>query len=149
MKIETNESTLMNKLIASLDLDDFEDMPTGRLTLLNPKTKEPTSSYVELASPEHEIRKRLDMKRTREVRAQFQATGKMPTSDPVDEIEDETDYLVATTLGWNVVQGGQPVELTPANARALYTDPKKKWFRDQVLAGLAKAELFIKPSAKA
>jgi hypothetical protein len=142
-------SNLMTKLISSLDLDDFEDMPTGKLVLLNPKTKEPTSSHLVLASPEHEIRRRLDMKRTREMRAQFQATGKMPTSDPIDEIEEETDYLVAATLSWNLTQNGKPVEFSAATARILYTDPKKKWFRDQALAGLAKSEIFIKTSAKA
>lgn len=139
----------MTKLIASLDLDDFEDMPTGKLVLINPKTKEPTSSFIELASPEHEIRKRLDLKRTRQLRAEFSATGKMPSSDPLEDIEDETEYLIAATLAWNLTQGGNPVTFSADMARQLYNDPKKQWLRAQALEGLRKSELFIQTSAKA
>lgn len=139
----------MTKLIASLDLDDFEDMPTGKLVLINPKTKEPTSSFIELASPEHEIRKRLDLKRTRQLRSEYAATGKMPSSDPLEDIEDDTEYLIATTLAWNLTQGGKPVEYSADMARRLYNDPKKQWLRAQALEGLRKTELFIQTSAKA
>jgi hypothetical protein len=142
-------SDLLNKLVIALDIDAYDDVPTGRLTLLDPKTQARTSTYIELASPEHESRKRIDLDRTRRLRAEFAATGKMPSSDPLEDIEDETDYLVAATLSWNVTRGGQPVECTPANVRALYTDPKKQWVRAQVRAGLHKTELFIKDSAKA
>lgn len=145
----TQVSNLMTKLVASLDIDAYEDVPTGKLFLVDPKTKEPTSTYIELASPEHESRKRIDLARTRKLRAEFSATGKMPSSDPLEDIEDETDYLVASSLSWNVVRGGVPVEFTPANVRTLYTDPKKQWVRGQVRAGVQKTELFIKDSAKA
>lgn len=142
-------SDLLNKLVATLDIDAFDDVPTGRLVLVNPKTKEPTSTYIELASPEHESRKRIDLARTRKLRAEFAATGKMPSSDPLDDIEDETDYMVASVLGWNVTRAGQPVECTPANVRAVLTDPTKQWLRTQVRAGIHKTELFIADSAKA
>lgn len=146
---QAQPSNLLTKLVDSLDIDAFDDVPTGKLTLVNPKTKEPTSTYIELASPEHESRKRIDLARTRKLRAEFAATGKMPSSDPLEDIEDETDYLVASCLGWNVTRGGQPVEFTPANVRALLTDPKKQWVRAQVRAGIHKTELFIADSAKA
>lgn len=149
MNNEKDVSNLAFKLINTLDLDDYEDIEAGRLTLLNPKTNEPTTSYVELASPEHQARKRIDFARTRKLRGEYSQTGKMPSTDPVDDIEEETDYLVATTLGWNLTQGGVPVEFSAANARKLYTDPKKQWLRAQALAGLRKTELFIKNSAKA
>lgn len=142
-------SNLLNKLVASLDIDAFDDMPTGRLTLVNPKTKEPTSTYVELASAEHESRKRIDLARTRRLRAEFAANGKIETTDPLDDVEDETEYLVAAILGWNVTRGGAPVECTPINVRTLLTDPSKQWFRAQVRAGIHKTELFIADSAKA
>lgn len=145
----TQPSDLMNKLVASLDIDAYDDVPTGKLFLVDPKTKEPTSTYIELASPEHESRKRIDLARTRKLRAEFSATGKMPSSDPLEDIEDETDYLVASSLSWNVARGGVPVEFTAANVRALYTDPKKQWVRGQVRIGVNKTELFIKDSAKA
>jgi len=149
MNANTQPSNLRKKLVESLDIDAFDDVPTGRLVLVNPKTKEPTSTYIELASPEHESRKRIDLARTRKLRAEFAATGKMPSSDPLEDMEDETDYLVASVLGWNVARAGHPVECTPANVRALLTDPTKQWLRGQVRAGIHKTELFIADSAKA
>jgi len=149
LNTQAQPSDLLAKLVAALDIDAFDDVPTGRLVLVNPKTKEPTSTYIELASPEHESRKRIDLARTRKLRAEFAATGKMPSSDPLEDLEDETDYLVASVLGWNVARGGQLVECNAANVRALLTDPTKQWLRTQVRAGINKTELFIADSAKA
>lgn len=142
-------SNLLTKLVASLDIDAFDDVSTGRLVLVNPKTKEPTSTWVDLASPEHDSRKRIDLARTRRLRAEFSANGKIASTDPLDDIEDETDYLAASILAWNVTRGGQPLECTPANVRALLVDPTKQWFRAQVRAGIHKTELFIADSVKA
>nr|WP_314540141.1 hypothetical protein [uncultured Massilia sp.] len=142
-------SELLTKLVESLDISAFDDILSGKLFLVNPKTKEPTSSYIELASPEHAARKRIDLSRTRKLRAEFSATGKMPSTDPLDDLEDELDYLVAACLSWNIVVGGQQLEFTPANVRALLNDPTKQWLRAQVRAGIQKTELFIVDSAKA
>jgi hypothetical protein len=142
-------SSLMTGLIASLDIDAYDTVSSGDLTLTDPKTGAPTSTVVTLASPEHEARRRIDLARTRKLRAEYASTGKMPQSDPLEDIEDETEYLVASVLGWNLTRGGQPVACTPENVRALLTDPKKKWLRTQVLAGVNKSELFITASAKA
>lgn len=144
-----NPSNLLSKLITALDLDDFEDAPTGKLVLTHPKTEEPTSSYLVLASPEHEARKRIDLARTRQLRGEYQKTGKMPKTDPVDDITEETEYLVASTLDWNLTKGGAPLPFSAAAARTLYTDPKKQWVRAQALAGLRKNELFIMSSDSA
>jgi hypothetical protein len=149
MNANAQPSNLLTKLVDSLNIDAFDDVPTGRLVLVNPKTKEPTSTYIELASPEHESRKRIDLARTRKLRAEFAATGKMPSTDPLEDQEDETDYLVASVLGWNIARAGQQVECTPTNVRALLTDPTKQWLRGQVRAGIHKTELFIADSAKA
>ncbi|QOY96329.1 hypothetical protein IM543_11205 [Massilia sp. UMI-21] len=142
-------SDLINKLVSSLDIDAFDDVPTGKLILVNPVTKEKTSTFMELASPEHEARKRIDLARTRRLRAEFAANGKLESRDPLEDIEDETDYLVASVLSWNVTRGGQSVECTAANVRALLADPKKQWVRAQVREGVHKTELFIADSAKA
>lgn len=144
-----NPSNLVSSLISNLDIDDYEDIPTGTLVLLNPSTQEPTTSHIVLASPEHESRKRIDLARTRKLRSEYSQTGKMPRTDPVDDIDDENDYLVAATLGWNLTQSGAPVAFSADAARKLYTDPKKQWLRAQALNGLRKTELFIKDSAKA
>ena len=145
--MNTQPSNLLYKLVDSLDIDAYEDIAVGKLTLTDPKTGAPTSSVIELASPEHESRKRIDLARTRRLRAEFAANGKLESTDPLDDIEDETDYLVASCLGWNVSVGGQLLECTPANVRAVLTDPKKQWLRAQVRAGIHKTELFIADSA--
>lgn len=147
--MNANPSELISNLIADLDLDDYEDVGTGTMVLLNPSTQAPTTSTITLASKEHSSRKQMDMARTRKLRGVFNQTGKMPVSDPVDDIADENDYLVASTLGWNLKQGGQPLPFSADAARKLYADPKKQWLRAQVLAALNKSELFIKDSAKA
>jgi hypothetical protein len=138
----------MHQLIENLDLDDFEDLSTAELVLVHPKTKAKTTSTITLASKEHPARKNIDLARTRRIRAEFNATGKMPTNDPVEDIEEQTDYLVAATVGWNLTQGGKPLAFSPAAARQLYTDPKKQWVRAQVLEAIYKTELFIAASAK-
>lgn len=142
-------SDLLTKLVESLDIGAFDDVLSGKLFLVNPKTKEPTSTFIELASPEHPSRKRIDLSRTRKLRAEFSATGKMPSTDPLDDVEDELDYMVAACLSWNVAIGGQAVEFTPANVRSLLNDPSKQWVRAQVRAGINKTELFIVDSVKA
>lgn len=142
-------SNLMSNLIASLDLDDFEDIPVGTLVLLDPKTEMPTTSTITLASAEHEARKRIDLARTRRLRAEYSQKGKIASTDPIDDIAEETDYLVASTLGWSLTQGGAALPFSTEAARKLYTDPKKAWLRAQVLAGVRKTEIFIKASAKA
>lgn len=143
-----NPSALVSSLIASMDLDDYEDVATGTVVLLNPATQAPTTSTITLASREHQSRKQIDMARMRKLRNTFNQTGKVPVSDPVDDVADETDYLVASTLGWNLTQGGVPLLHSADAARKLYADPKKQWLRTQVLAALNKSELFISSSAK-
>lgn len=141
-------SELLQGMLGTLDLDDYEDVATGVVTLTNPKTGQPTTSTITLASKDHPARKKIDMAKTRKLRNSFNQTGKLPVTDPVEDIEDETEYLVAATLGWTLTQAGAPLEFTPDAARKLYTDPKKQWVRAQVRAALEKSELFIKNSAK-
>ncbi len=140
---------MQNNLINSLDIDDFEDIEEGVLTLINPQTNEPTTATITLASKEHPARKKIDLAKARKLRAAYTKTGKLPNSDPIDDLDEETDYLVSITLGWNLVQGGKPLAFSAQAARDLYTSPKKQWIRAQVLDALNKNELFIKDSVKA
>lgn len=138
-----------NRMLATLDLADFEDVTTGELVILHPQTKAPTTSRVILAGPEHPARKQIEMQRTRRMRAEFAATGKMPVTDPVDEYDEQTEHLVTLTIGWTDMHlGREDLQYSPQAARAIYTDPKRQWFRAQVNAGLQKTELFIASSAK-
>ena len=140
---------MKQNLINALDIDSFEDQDTGLLTLINTLTQEPTNATITLASKEHPSRKKIDLAKARKLRAAYVKNGKIPNTDPLEEIDEETDYLVSVTLGWNLVQGGKELAFTPESARTLYTDPKKQWIRAQVLDALNKNDLFIKSSVKA
>lgn len=133
----------------AFDLDEFEDIGTTTLVLKNPATGAPGLATIELIGPEHPVRKKIAMDRARKMRAEFQRNGKITVTDPLDDIEEETDYLVACTQGWaNVTVAGAPLAYSPAAALALYTDPKRQWLRAQVKKALDEAERFISDSAK-
>lgn len=132
------------------DIDQFEDVQTGLLEIKNPATGEPTGVSVTLAGPEHPTRQKILMDRTRRVRAAVRKTGKLEVTDPLEDVAEETDYLVACTLGWTgLARGGVAVEFSTAAARDLYSDPKRQWLRAQVKEGLDEIELFIKGCAPA
>lgn len=141
-------SELITGLIADLDLDAFESTQQGVLVLVNPATLARTTSTITLASAENPVRKKLEHAKQRKYRADVQKLGKVQFSDPAEEIDEQTDYLVASTLGWNLKQAGKPLEFSPAAARALYTDPKRDWVRKQVVEALNQNQLFINDSAK-
>lgn len=126
----------------TFDFETIEDTTTGEHRVKAP-SGEPTAMVITLAGPEHPERKRRLMAKQRRLRAQLAKTGKMPVSDPADDEADEIDELVACTLGWL----GAAVPYSPAAARALYSDPKRRWLRDQVAAALQERELFTRASA--
>lgn len=134
----------------TLDLDQFEDVQTATVVLKNPSTGAPTAATIQVVGPEHPLRKQIQMNRARKMRAQFQRTGKLEVSDPLDDIDDETDFLVACVTGWDgLVSGGKPLDYSADAARALFTDPKRQWVRNQAKKALDEAERFITNSVKA
>lgn len=141
----------MNSVINTpqpLDLDDFEDIGSATVVIKNPANGAPTTSTIDLVGPEHPIRKKLFMDRARKQRSEFQRTGKIQVTDPLEDVDSDTDYIVASTIGWDMQQAGKPLPFNEANARALYTDPKRQWLRAQVKKALDEAERFISSSAK-
>lgn len=125
-------------------LDDFEDVLTAEVRIKNPATGAPTPMVVTLAGPEHPDRKRIQFNKSRRLRAELSKTGKLPVTDPEDDEADETEMLVACTIGWT---GAEPAFSKQA-ARAVYVDPKRRWLRDQVLAALNERELFTRASVQ-
>lgn len=132
------------------DIDQFEDVQTGVCTLKNPATGEPTEASITLAGPEHPTRQKILMDRTRRVRAAVRKTGKLEITDPLEDVQEETDYLVACTLGWSgITRAGAALEFSAAAARELYADPRRQWLRAQVKEALDEVELFIRGCAPA
>lgn len=124
------------------DFEAFEDTSTTEFRVTDP-TGKPTAMVITLAGPEHPDRKRLEFARQRRIRTQFAKTQKLPVSDPEDDEAETVDTLVACTLGWQ----GAAVPYSRDAARALYTDPRRRWLRDKVQTALNERELFTRTSA--
>ena len=138
----------MNPVETTLDIDSFEDVLISTVVLKNPATGAPTPASIDVLGPEHPARKKLLLDRIRKNRNQFQRTGKVEVSDPEDDIADETEILVACTVGWTgLTQSGQPLAYSADAARALYTDPKRHWLRGQIKKSLDEVERFIASSS--
>lgn len=132
----------------NLSLDDFETVQTAEIALRDPQTGAPTSARVTLAGPEHPVHRRILLDRNRRMRASMMKTGRVQLDDPEDEEVAATDMLVACTLGWSgLTRGGHPLVFSPDEARKLYSDPARRWLRDQVQAALNEAQSFIRRSA--
>ncbi len=127
------------------DLMAFEDADSADLRIKHPVTGAPTTMVVQIAGPEHPLRRRLVLDRQRRLRAHLAKTGNMHISDPEDDAADDLELTVACTLGWR----GAAQPYSPAAARELYADPKRRWLRDQVQAGLQDRALFMRSSAPA
>lgn len=127
------------------DITAFEDADSADLRINHPLTGAPTTMVVQIAGPEHPLRRRLVLDRQRRLRAHMAKTGNVHISDPEDDAADDLDLTVACTLGWR----GAAQAYSPAAARELYADPKRRWLRDQVQAGLQDRALFMRSSAPA
>jgi hypothetical protein len=131
----------------TFDLDSFEDVSSGEYVVKHPETNQPTAIVVTLAGPEHPNRKKIAFAAQRRLRKVLQQTGKLQLADPEEEEGEEVDMLVACTLGWKgIAVGGKALAYSAEAARSLYTDPKRRWLRDQIKAALNEREHFIKRS---
>lgn len=126
------------------DLDSVEDVECAEVRIKHPNTGEPTPMIVILAGPSHPDRKALEMSVKRRAIRQYEQHGRMLLTEPEEQEAEETDRLVAYTIGWK----GANVPFSKDAARKLYTDPKKRWLRQQVITAANKAELFTRDSAQ-
>jgi hypothetical protein len=142
-------SALAAALVASLDIDAYQNLQVLEVTLKHPVTGVDTPAKITIAGPEHPDRKAMMFARARIMRAEFQRTGKVANFDPADDFVTETEFIAKCTLGWSgMSRGGLPLTFTPEEALALYSDPRRQWIRAQIKAALDTAELFIGDSSK-
>ena len=125
------------------DIMAFEDAESADLRIKHPITGAPTAMVVQLAGPEHSLRRSIVLARQRRMRAQLAKTGAVQMTDPEDDAADDLELLVASTLGWR----GAAQPYSTAAVRELYADPRRRWLRDQVQAALDDREAFIARSA--
>ena len=137
--------TPQDPTVPAFDFTAFEDVSSAEVRIKNPATGAPTPMAVTIAGPEHPERKRRTFARQRKLRAALAKTGKLPVNDPEDDDAEELEDLIAYTLGWT----GAAVTYSPAAVREAYTDPKRRWLRDQVAAALQERERFTRSSASA
>ena len=132
-----------------MELDSLKDIQSGAYIVKHPTTGKDTDATITLAGPEHPLRQKIVMDRSRRIRAAVRKTGKLDVPDPTEEREEETATLAACTLGWTgLTKTGAPLEFSPTAAAALYRDPELQWLRAQIAKALDDMELFISDSAK-
>jgi len=132
-----------------MDLNQIVEHDTGTFQLKHPVDGAPLGVAFTLAGPEHPVRQKLTLQLKRDLRRRVQRAGKLVLEDPEDEIAQETEFLVACTLGWKDLQiDGKPFAFSPDAARALYEDGRFAWVRRQVAKALDDAEIFIGSSPK-
>lgn len=133
-----------------LDLDALAQSDTAQLVIRHPVTGAASSTVFTIAGPEHAVRKALVFARMRAARKEFEKTGSITVTDPLDDEDAETELMARCTLGWSgLTAGGTAVTHSLDAARKLYSEPRSRWVRDQVKTGLDKLELFIASSAPA
>lgn len=133
---------------SALDLDALQQSDSAVLPIKHPVTGAPSATTITIAGPEHTTRKALVFARMRAARKEFEKTGSININDPVDDEQAETDLIARCTLGWSGVKlKGLEVAHSVDAARALFTDPKYRWLRNQVKVAMDQLELFIAGSA--
>ncbi len=145
----TPAQSTSNVAAEAIDLDQFEDVQISTVVLKNPTTGAPTTSTISIMGPEHPARKKITLDRARKNRTEFQRTGKVAVTDPLDDIDSDTDMMVACTTDWTLQEAGAPLPFSPEAARVLYTDPKRQWLRAQVRKAMEETDRFIGNSTKA
>lgn len=132
----------------SLDALAIDVTQTVKVTLLNPKTRQPirddagNEAYIELVSldsPEVLAVQKAAINKRLKMRGRATVTA--------DEIEAErAETLIAATKSWNLISlDGKPlnVDLTPVTARTVYTDARFAWIREQVNEALDDRATFL------
>jgi hypothetical protein len=110
-----------------------------------------TGVFFTLASPNHPIRKQMQLSINRKLIAHANKTGKVELPDPEDAEADKIKNLAQSTLGWRgyVNDEGEDVPFSLQAATDLYKAPEMSWLVDQIDNALVDKTLFTKRSAKA
>ena len=128
--------------ISELEFDDVVEH------VIVDKAGLPTDAVFILAGPGNPVRVDLDRKLTARSLRQFNRHGKASLPDDPDELRaQETERLVALTLGWrNVTWKGEPLEFTTKAARDIYEN-RASSVRAQISKALADIANFTQGSS--
>lgn len=126
------------------------DVRSAEFEVKNPLTGAGTGLFIELAGPEHPLRRERALQMQRDLREAMEKrmaeTGKwVPVAqDPEDNLRDSMELLVLSTLGWHRNDGKPVPPFSEANVRALYAHKDSQWIVRQVSARINDLALFIK-----
>ena len=116
----------------------------------HPVTGATTSARIVVSGPEHAVRKAAVFARMRVRRAELINSGMLKASDPQEDEIDQTEFIATCTLGWTgLAVDGAALPFAIGAPLKLYSDPRFRWLRDQVLEAMDKRELFIGACATA
>ena len=130
-----------------MDISELEFDDTIEHTIVD-KAGLPTDAIFILAGPGNPVRIDLDRKLTARSLRQFNKHGRASLPDDPDELRaQETERLVALTLGWrNVTRKGKELEFSPDEARSIYEN-RASSVRAQVSKALADIANFTQGSS--
>ncbi len=121
-----------------MQLQDFELDDVIEHTIIG-RDGQPTEIVFLLAGPGHSARVDIDRKLAARSLRQFNKTGRAALPDDPDELrEQETQRMIALTLGWRGVtnKDGEPVAFNAEAVRAAYEN-RRSSVRGQVAKALA------------
>ena len=100
-----------------MNIKEFYTLDTAELTVINPKTYEPTDIRIEILSPDSFAYKKVLIKMSKKFK------DKLNSSESIlDDEANLIDFLVAVTKSWkNVELDHQALECTEENVRHVYT----------------------------
>lgn len=133
-----------------MKVTDFEEIEDIGRCVIHTTKGEPTDAVLLLAGPDHPITKALDKRTWRQAATEVNRSGGKPKleTDVEQLFNEETDRLVARTLGWENFQDvdGNQMPFSPDGVRKFYANPKL-FVREQVQRFLAAKENFTKRSS--
>ena len=125
-----------------MDLKDLDVVAAANrgadVELVHPITREPLGSTITILGRDSDEYRAAVAEQARK-RAQSRNKGAISFT----EVDDGAlDILAACTTGWSgIVENGEPVQFSPAEARRIYK--KYPWIREQVDEALADRSLFL------
>jgi len=122
-----------------------EDVPSAEVTIKDPVTNAPTAFIIEVAGPEHPLRKQAGYTQSRRMRQELLKTGKPVLDDPEQEDQDQPSNIAGFTLSWRVEGASVQPPFSRDLAEQLYRE--KHWLMHQVKTAMDERERFIKRSA--
>jgi hypothetical protein len=137
-------------------ISDIRSVQEIEHNIVDPVTGDELGGVIILAGPIHPKRREATLERKKKARASLARNrGADPwkaflNADLDEETHEETEFMVACTIGWRDIEedAGKPLEFSADAARKLYSAEQYNWLRVQVAAKLAVDENFTRNTSR-